>query len=128
MQTTSHRKWMVPLVCLGLGLAFLVVFWIGGTPVAGVGPFVIMAGYGLILLLGGRSEVVRTLRGQPSDEMWKSFDVRASLFSFLVLVGVLIGMAFYEIARGQDAQPYGLLCLVGGASYIGALIWHRFRS
>lgn len=48
--------------------------------------------------------------------------------SFYVLVVVLIGMAFYEIARGQDAQPYGLVCLVGGASYIGVLIWLRIRS
>lgn len=128
MQMTSNRKWTWPLMCLALGAAFLVMFWIGGQPVAGVGPFVIMVGYGVVLLLGGRSEVVRTLRGQPTDEMWKSFDVRASLFSFLVLVVVLIGMSFYEIARGQDAQPYAALSLIGGASYVGALIWHRFRS
>lgn len=95
---------------------------------AGVGPFAIMAGYGLLLLVGGRSEVVRMLRNQPSDEMWKSFDTRASLFSFFVLVAVLICMGLYEIARGQDAQPYALLCLAGGASYIGALIWFRVRS
>ncbi len=119
---------MVPLLCLAFGVAYLAVFWIGGNPVAGVGPFVIMVGYGLLLLLGGRSEVIRTLRAQPSDEMWKSFDARASLFSFFVLVVVLIGAAFYEIARGQDAQPYVLLCLVGGASYVGALIWLRLRS
>ncbi len=128
MQTTSNRKWAVPLLCLVLGVAYLATFWIDGNPVWGVGPFAIMVGYGMVLLLGGRSEVIRTLRGQPSDEMWGSFSMRASLFSFYVLVLVLIGMAFYEIARGQDAQPYGLLCLVGGASYIGALIWHRFRS
>lgn len=128
MRTTSNRKWTVPVLCLIFGVAYLAVFWIGGNPVAGVGPFAIMVGYGLLLLVGGRSEVVRTLRGQPSDEMWRSFDVRASLFSFFVLVAVLIGMVLYEIARGQDAQPYVLLCLVGGASYIAALIWFRLRS
>lgn len=128
MQTKSHRKWAVPALCLAFGVAYLAAFWIGGNFVAGVGPFVIMVGYGLLLLLGGRSEVVRTLRAQPSDEMWGTFLSRASQFSFSVLVVVLLGMAFYEIARGQDAQPYGLLCLVGGVSYIAALIWFRWRS
>lgn len=128
MRTTSSKKWVVPLLCVLFGGAYLAVFWIGGNPVAGVGPFAIMVGYGLLLLVGGRSEIVRTLRGQPSDEMWRSFDMRASLFSFFVLVVVLIGMAFYEIARGQDAQPYALLCLAGGASYVAALIWSRLRS
>jgi len=128
MRTTSNSKWAVPVLCLIFGVAYLAAFWIGGNPVAGVGPFAIMVGYGLLLLLGGRSEIVRTLRAQPSDEMWKSFDVRASLFSFFVLIAVLIGTGLYEIARGQDAQPYALLCLAGGASYVAALIWFRLRS
>lgn len=128
MSTRSSRKWVVPLVCLVFGFVYLVAFWIGGNPVAGVGPFVIMAGYGLLLLVGGRSEVVRTLRNQPSDEMWRSFDVRASLFAFFVLVIALLGMALYQIVRGQDASPYAMLCLIGGASYIGALIWFRLRG
>lgn len=128
MSTRSSRKWAVPLFSLAFGFVYLVAFWIGGNPVAGVGPFVIMVGYGLLLLVGGRSEVVRTLRNQPSDEMWRSFDVRASLFAFFVLVFALLGMGLYEIARGQDAYPYAMLCLVGGASYIGALIWLRLRG
>lgn len=129
MQTVrKSRKWAVPALCVIFGVAYLAAFWAGGNFVAGVGPFAIMVGYGLLLLLGGRSEVIRTLRAQPSDEMWGAFLMRASQFSFSVLVIVLLGMAFYEIARGQDAQPYGLLCLVGGASYIGSLIWLRWRS
>ncbi|MGH3146297.1 MAG: hypothetical protein ACRDTR_10905 [Rubrobacter sp.] len=128
MSTASSRRWVVPLFCLIFGFVYLAVFWIGGNFVAGVGPFVIMVGYGLLLLVGGRSEVVRTLRNQPSDEMWSSFAVRASLFSFYVLIVVLLGMVLYEIARGQDAYPYALLCLVGGASYIGALVWLRMRG
>lgn len=127
MRTKSNSKWAVPTLCLLFGVAYLVVFWIGGNLAAGVGPFAIMVGYGLLLLVGGRSEIVRTLRNQPSDEMWRSFDVRASLFSFFVLVAVLLGMGLYEIARGQDAQPYALLCLAGGAGYIAALIWFRLR-
>ncbi len=46
MQTTNSKMWAVPLFCLHLGIAFLVVFWIAGNPGAGVGPFAIMVGYG----------------------------------------------------------------------------------
>lgn len=110
------------------GGVFLLAFWISGNPGARLVPFGVMVGYGALLLIGGRIEVVRVLRGQPTDEMWASFNVRAILFSFFVLVAVMIGAGVYEMARGQDAQPYALLCLVGGASYIGALIWFRLRS
>ncbi len=44
-----------------------------------------------LLLAGGRSEVVRLLRGQPTDEMWKSFDARASLFASFILIMAMVG-------------------------------------
>jgi hypothetical protein len=128
MRTRVANKWGVPLLCVLLGLAFLGAFWIAGNPGAGLAPLAIMVAYGALLLLGGRSEVVRVLRGQPTDEMWRSFDVRATLFASTVLGTVMVGAAVVEFALGRDGQPYALLCLVFALAYVAALVWFRLRG
>lgn len=111
-----------------MGGVYLVAAWAGGNLELGVRMAGIVVAVSALLLAGGRSEVVRLLRGQPTDEMWKSFDARASLFASFILIVAMIGAFVYEIARGQDGQPYALLCFVGGVSYMAALIWFRLRS
>lgn len=128
MQTTSTKKWAVPLLCLILGVAYLVAFWLGGNLGAGIGGLAVMVAYGALLLAGGRSETIRTLRGQPIDERWQMFDLRASAFAGTIVITVLIGGFLYEMARGQDGNPYSLLAAVAGISYIAALLWLRWRS
>ncbi|MBA2441518.1 MAG: hypothetical protein H0V53_03825 [Rubrobacter sp.] len=46
----------------------------------------VMVVYGAVLLLGDRSEVVRLLWSEPSDERWQAFDVRASAAVGLLLL------------------------------------------
>ena len=128
MQTNTSKKWVVPISLVFIGFVYLTALWIGGEPRYGIGAVVFMIFVATILLFGGRSEVVRVLRGQPTDEMWKSFDVRASLFALFVLIVVMVGAAVLEMAQGQDAQPYAMLCFVGGVSYLAALLWFRWRS
>lgn len=129
MQTTTSKKWRIPIFMVIMGVVYSLALWIGGASWAGVVTvMVFMVFVAATLLLGGRSEIVRVLRGQPTDEMWKSFDVRASLFAFFVLIVVMVGAGVYELAQGQNAQPYALLCLVGGLSYLMALFWFRWRS
>jgi hypothetical protein len=91
MPTTNNKGWAVPLVCVLLGLAFLAVFWISGNPGAGLGSLAVMVGYGLLLLVGGRSEIVRTLRGQAPDERYGMFDLRATAITGTVTLSVLVG-------------------------------------
>lgn len=128
MQTTSNKKWAVPLLCLILGVAYLVAFWLGGNLGAGVGGLAVMVAYGALLLVGGRSETIRTLRGQPADERWQMFDLRATAFAGTIIIVVLIGGFLYEMARSQDGNPYSLLGAVAGISYIAALLWLRWRA
>ncbi len=129
MRTATSKKWRIPIFLVIMGLVYSLALWIGGAPWAGVATvMVFMVIVAALLLFGGRSEVVRVLRGQPTDEMWKSFDVRASLFALLVLIVVMVGTGVFEMAQGQDAQPYALLCLVGGVSYLAALLWFHWRS
>ncbi len=68
-----------------------------------------MVGYGILLLVGGRSEILRVLRGQAPDERYRMFDLRASAITGTVTLSVLTGGFFYELARGHDGNPYGLI-------------------
>jgi hypothetical protein len=124
----ESKKWAVPLLCLLIGLVYLGAFWLGGNPGAGLGGLAIMVGYGSLLLAGGRSDIVRVLRGQPADERYRSFDLRATAFAGVVTIFVLIGGFVYEVARGQDGQPFSLLGFVAAVSYLAALLWLRHRS
>ena len=128
MPTTNNKGWAVPLVCVLLGLAFLAVFWISGNPGAGLGSLAVMVGYGLLLLLGGRSEIVRTLRGQAPDERYGMFDLRATAITGTVTLSVLVGGALYQLARGQDPGPYVLIIAISAVTYLASLLWLRWRS
>ena len=128
MPTTNNKGWAVPLVCVLLGLAFLAVFWISGNPGAGLGSLAVMVAYGLLLLLGGRSEIVRTLRGQAPDERYGMFDLRATAITGTVTLSVLVGATLYELARGQDPSPYVTIIAIAAVTYLAALLWLRWRS
>jgi hypothetical protein len=118
----------VPSLCVFLGIVYLVVFWLSGNPAAGIGPFVIMVGYGALLLFGGRSDILRVLCGQPPDERYRSFDLRATAFAGLVTISAVLGMFFYEIARGQYGNPYGVILVISAFAYIASLLILRWRS
>jgi hypothetical protein len=128
MPTTSSRKWVVPVLCLILGFAFLAVFWIAGNPRAGLGSMAIMVAYGALLLFGGDTELLRTLRGQAPDERYGMFDLRATAIAGTVTFFVLIGGTMYELAREGDPSPYVLILAVAGVTYLASLYWLHRRS
>ena len=64
----ARSKWFLPLFAVSLGVVILAAQWIGGDPVGGLVSFAILAGFGALVLVGGRSETVRGLRGDGRDE------------------------------------------------------------
>ena len=130
MTTTAvfRTKWFLPLFSLTLGVACLVALWIGGEPREGVYSLLIMAGLGLVFLLGGRSDMIRGLRGDGRDEYWERIDIHATALAGLVVIGVIIGMCFWEWAHGRDGSPYAQLGAIGGIAYLAALGLLRWRS
>jgi hypothetical protein len=67
--TSIHKtKWFLPAFSLALGGACLVAFSVGGNLREGLYSLAVMAGLALILLVSGRSELVRGLRGDGKDE------------------------------------------------------------
>jgi hypothetical protein len=127
-QAIARSKWFLPLFCLGLGLVVLVASWLGGQLGAGVYGLVVLAAFGLVLLLlTGRSE---TLRGLTTgrDERFTQIDLRATAVTGLVLITTVIVAWLVEIARGHSGNPYGWLGAIGGLAYILAVAFFRWRG
>src|SRR5215470_7507045 len=89
-QTVARSKWFLPLVSLALGGVVLLVSWLGGQLSAGVYGLVILAAFGLVLLLlTGRSETIRGLT-VGRDERFAQLDLRATAVAGFVLTITVI--------------------------------------
>jgi hypothetical protein len=127
MQITKS-KWFQPLLAVALGLLVFVAQWIGGNPASGLVSFAILAGAGLVLLLGGRSETIRGLRGDGRDERFRQIDIHATALAGLAVITAVIIAFLVELARGHNGNPYSWLGAIGGITYIAAIIILRIRG
>ncbi len=121
-------KWLTPAVSLALGLIVFAAQWIGGDPGSGLVSLAIMAGFGLLVLLGGRSETVRGLRGDGRDERFRQIDIRATAFAGLVMIVAVIVAGVIELARGHSGSPFTWLGAIAGLAYLLAIIVQRLRG
>ena len=124
-----HRtKWFVPLFAVALGLAMFVAQWVGGDARTGLGSLAIMTVFGALVLLGGRSETIRGLRGDGRDERFRQIDIAATAITGSVVVAVIIAAFIVEMARGQDGAPYNWLGAIAGVAYLLAIVVLRVRG
>ena len=124
----SRSKWFQPLFAVALGVAFLTAMWIGGNPRDGVYALAVMIAFGALILLGGRSETVRGLRGDGRDERFRQIDLAATALAGIVLITAIIGAFLVEVARGHDGSPYAALGAVAGVAYLVAVVALRARG
>ena len=124
----TKSRWFTPLFALGLGVVLLVAQWIGGSPRSGLWSLAIMAGFGALLLFGGRSETIRGLRGDGRDERFRQIDIHATALAGIVVLSAIIIAFVVELARGHDGSPYGWLGAIGGLTYLAAVIVFRLRG
>ena len=127
-QAITRSKWFLPAFSLGLGVVVLAASWLGGHPVEGAYSLAIMAGFALFILLAGRSETIRGLRGDGRDERFAQIDLRATAVAGLVLIITLIVSWLVEVARGHSGSPYYWLCAIGGLAYALAVAFFRWRG
>jgi hypothetical protein len=123
-----RSRWWMPLFSLALGVLILVAFWLGGSPWSGVAGLAVMAAFGAMFLVGGRSETLRGLGGPGRDERWAMIDTRATALAGTVVIVALTAFWLVDLARGGDGNPYGQLMAIGGVAYLAAVVWLRRRS
>lgn len=127
--TTMFRsKWFLPGFSVALGLAFLVALWAGGKPADGVFSLAVLTGFGLLILLGGRSETIRGLRGDGRDERFARLDLVATAIAGNVLIAIVIGACIWEWAHGRDGSPFVQLGAITGVTYVLAVGFLRWRG
>lgn len=123
-----RSKWFLPLFSAALGALCLAAFWVGGDVDQGLISFAILAGFGALILVGGRSELVRGLRGDGRDEYWARLDLHATTLSGMSVIAAVIGMCLWEWAHGRSGAPYTQLGAIGGVVYLLAVGLLRWRG
>jgi hypothetical protein len=124
----TRSRWFLPSFSAGMGVVTLAAAWAGGQLATGIIGLGVMTGFGLLVLLAGRSETVRGLRGDGRDERFAQIDLRATAAAGLVLIVVLIVSWLTAIARGHSGSPYDWLCAIGGLAYLLAVALFRWRG
>lgn len=127
-QAIMCSKWFLPGFALGLGAIVFAASWIGGHPGEGLGSWAILAAFGAVVLLAGRSETIRGLRGDGRDERFAQIDLRATATTGVILITVVIIGWLVSIAHGGNGGPYGWLAAIAGLTYIGSAVYFRVRG
>ena len=123
-----RSRWWMPLFSLALGALMFAAFAIGGDVSGGAFSFAVMAALAALFFFGGRSETLSGLGGPGRDERWEAIDLRASVFAGLVVITAIIGAWLWEVAHGDDGEPYSQLGALAGLAYILAVGVLRMRS
>ena len=77
-------RWFMPAFAIFLGLAIGGAQWKGGDSQTGLTSLALFVAIAALLVLGGRSETIRTIRGDGRDERWAHIDLAATALSGLV--------------------------------------------
>jgi hypothetical protein len=133
MQTATSSWWKsrlwAPLYSLGLGAIVFAAFAIGGNAADGAKAFTLFVIVAAGFWFGAsRSDTLGRLGGTGRDERWAAIDLRASAFGGFVVILAAAGAWLYELAQGDDGDPYGRLLAVGGVAYIAAIAFLHRRS
>jgi hypothetical protein len=127
MHVTSS-KWIAPLVAVGLGIVVFVAQWVGGDPGSGLVSLAIMTAFAALILLGGRSETIRGLRGDGRDERFRQIDIHATALAGLAVIIAILVAFVVELARGHSGSPYAWLGAIAGLTYLVAIVVFRIRG
>jgi hypothetical protein len=124
----TRSKWFLPLAMVAFGVLVSGAEWIGGHPGSGLESFGISVALAALILLGGRSETIRGLRGDGRDERFRKMDIHATAVVGMAMMLATIVASIVELARGREPGPYGWLAAVGAASYLAAVVIFRVRG
>ncbi|MGA7910074.1 MAG: hypothetical protein WCC30_00785, partial [Candidatus Dormiibacterota bacterium] len=66
--------------------------------------------------------------GNAPDERYRAIDQRALAATGLVLILYVIGGFLWEQVHGRSGMPFTLMGAVAGFTYLGSVIYGRFRA
>ncbi len=118
---------VLPAYAVGLGLVICGAEALGGHLARGVESPAAVAAFGLLVLIGGRSETVRGPRGDGRDERFAMIDLPATAIAGSTLIVAVLVAWLVEVARGRDGGPYTWLARVAGTAYVPAVGFLRWR-
>lgn len=124
MQTagsSSQSRWLVPVLVAAVAGATFVAFWIGGRPGLGAAWAGASIAFALLLVLGGRSDTIRMLRGEEDDERTLALELQATTITAVVLVVALAGLFLAAGLRGESGVTYGALLVLAELTHLAAL-------
>src|SRR5271157_3937272 len=99
-----------------------------GSPGRAATDVAIMVGYTLLLTaFRSRSETISTLAGRPVDERWQAINLRALAAAGLLGAVVALGGFIVTEASGHDSSGFAIVAAAIGVSYIGGVVWYRWR-
>jgi hypothetical protein len=123
----GHRSASAAVLAIGGG-ALAVALWISGDVAFAL---VAVAFYAIAAtvayLWSGRDGDVAAILRSGGDERQRGLDRDATAITGLAMAGAAIIGAIVETARGQDPAGYGVLCVVGGVTYVVSLFVLRRR-
>jgi hypothetical protein len=124
----TRTKWFLPGFTAVMGVVIAVASLVGGDSEGAVIALAISLGAAFLMLIGGRSETVRGLRGDGRDERFRRIDIEATAITgTVVLLAIIVGF-IVELARGHNGSPYTWLAAVGGITYIASVVVMRVRG
>ena len=124
---TGHRGVTAAVLIVGGG-ALAAATWASGDHGLAVGlvVFYVVAAGVAYLWSGGKGDVAAIMR-VGGDERQKGIDRDATAITGMAMsLAALVG-AIVETARNGDPGAFGVMCVVGGFSYVVALIALRHR-
>jgi hypothetical protein len=131
MQTAApspHSRLWVPTLVAALAIPTFLAFWIGGDPRGGLIWGSLSVAFAVVLVLGGRSDTIRLLRGEDDDERGLALEYRATTITGATLIVALAVLFLVTAARGESLIVYGLLLLLAEATHLIALAVLNRRS
>jgi hypothetical protein len=127
MQITK-TKWFLPAIVVGATGIFFVAMWAGGLGTGKSVSFALgMLSVATVFVLGGRSETIRGMRGDGTDERFRQIALEATAVSCCVLVVAILVGYIVELTRGHEYGTFLWLLLIFAVSYVVSFVVLRLR-
>jgi hypothetical protein len=101
---------------------------VGGQSSRGGVGLAVLAGFGAFLLLGGRSDTIRGLRGDGRDERFEMMRLKAAGLAGRVVVLAVVVAYLVRVGQGHSGAPYSWLSALAGITFLVSFGYLRWRS